>query len=72
MHASEDPPHNKLKDVDPILAALARMEQTRLREITAIITIAEAAEEFAEDTVQRIIGLSSDKKKLLQDIVSEV
>ena len=65
-------PPNKLKDVEPIVEALSTDPEQRLDEITSVIVVAEAADEFPQHIVQKIIELPADKRKLLMDVVSSL
>ena len=73
MRAGKAPPPNTLKDIDPILDALTPTKQNsekRLGEITSVIVVAEAADEFPQHIVQKIIELPEDKRQMLMKIVS--
>ncbi len=73
MRADQAPPPNKLKDIDPILDALTPSKQgseKRLGEITSVIIVAEAADEFPQHIVQKVIELPEDKRQMLKKIVS--
>ena len=75
MRARRDPPLNTLKDIDPIMDALTPDKESsdrRLDEITAVIVVAEAADEFPQHIVQKIIELPQDKRELLRNIVRGV
>ena len=73
MRAGKDLPLNKLKEIEPILAALTPTEEDcekRLGEITATIVVAEATDEFPQNIFQMIIELPDDKRQTLEKIVS--
>ena len=69
MRTKHTAPQNKLKDIDPIINALSDSRDIRLDEITAVIIVAEAADEFPQHIVQKIIDLPADKRRLLLDLV---
>lgn len=71
MRANRPVPKNKQKDIDPIINALSKDHETRLDEITAIIIVAEAADEFPQHIVQMIIDLPLDKRRILLGLVRE-
>ena len=72
MRSNQPIPRNVLKDVEPIIDALNKEDsETRLDEITSVIVVAEAADEFPQHIVQKIIELPDDKRKLLMDVVSD-
>lgn len=69
MRAKKTPPTNVLKDLDPIMAALSTEEDTRLNEITSVVVIAEAGDEFPKHILQKIFELSTKKKDVLKDVI---
>ena len=58
-----------MKDIEPIMDALSSDHDTKLDEITSVIIVAEAGDEFPQHIVQSIIELPPDKRKLLTDVV---
>ncbi len=64
-------PPNKLKDVDAILCALSSDHMTKLDEVTSVILVAEAGDEFPQHVVQKIINLPAEKRQLLMDVVGD-
>lgn len=56
--------------MDAILDALSKDKDKRIEEITSVIVITEAADEFPQHIVQKMVDLPNDKRKLLLDVVS--
>lgn len=69
MRSKSPIPQNKLNDIDPIIDSLSKEQDTRLDEITAVIVVAEAADEFPQHIVHQIIDLPLDKRQLLLSLV---
>jgi hypothetical protein len=55
--------------MQPILQAISGDICIKLDEITSLIIVAEAGDEFPQHLVQKIIGLPADKRKMLLDVV---
>ncbi len=69
MRAENPLPPNKLKGIDSIVAALSEGTDKKLDEVSAVIVVAEAADEFPQHIIQKIIALPAEKRKLLTDLV---
>lgn len=72
MRADKPAPPNKLLHMDPIMAALSEDKEKRLDEISSVVIIAEAADEFPQYITKKILDLAEDKKKILNELVSRL
>lgn len=63
-------PTNKPKDVDILLEALSEDDDMKRNECSALIVVAEAADEFPQHILRKIAELPAEKKRLLKDVVS--
>lgn len=70
MRGNKPLPQNVPKNVDPIIAALSEDTEKRLDEISSVIVVAEAGDDFPHFTVEKIIGLKADKRAMLKEVVS--
>ncbi len=70
MRSDKPAPSTKLSKIEPILAALSEDKARQLDEISSMVVVAEAGDDFPHYTVQKIIELSQDKKKILKNLVS--
>lgn len=70
LRANTPEPTDMPKGVEPILEALSKDEEVRLDEISAVIVVAEAADEFPQHILRKIIELEEDKRALLKKVVS--
>jgi len=71
LRADKPTPPNKLPNVEPILAALSEDKNSRLNEISSVIVVAEAGDDFPQHIVQKILELGQDKRGMLQRLVRE-
>ncbi len=69
MRAGEAPPPNKLSYVDPLLSALSEDREAKMDEVTSVVIVAEAADEFPKHIVQKIFDLAPDKRTTLKSVV---
>ena len=53
------------------MSALSKEKGCRLDEISSVIVVAEAGDDFPQHTVQKIVGLEKDKRGLLKELVSK-
>lgn len=72
MRANQTPPPNTLKDVEPLLATLSEGKEVRLNEISSVVIVAEAADEFPQHVLKKIFDLAPDKGKILTDLVGQL
>ena len=63
-------PPNKPKDVEPIIAALSEDSEKKLDEVSSVIVITEAGDDFPQHIMTKIIGLEADKRAKLKELVS--
>ena len=69
MRSKTPVPESEVEGIEPILGALSEEQDTRLDEITALILVAEAADEFPQHIVQMIIELPLEKRQDLLKLV---
>ena len=70
LRVGKPAPPNKLPKVEPLLDALSEDKERRLNEISSVIVVAEAGDDFPQHTVQGILNLPNEKRKLLKQLVS--
>ena len=71
LRAGKPAPPSKLSNVQPILDALSEDKNRRLNEISSVIVVAEAGDDFPQHIVQKIVELEQDKRETLQQLVRE-
>lgn len=69
IRAGKPPPPNKLLHIDPIMAALTEAKEKRLDEISSVVIVAEAADEFPQYILKKILDLATDKRNILNELV---
>ena len=69
MQQSIPLPPNKHKKMDAILAALSKVPEVKQNEISSLIIVSEAGQDFPHHVVDKIITLEVDKRILLLDVV---
>ena len=61
---------NTNKDIDPILSKLNAENKVKLDEVTSLIVVSEAMDEFPQFLVKKATELPDDKRQTLIDFVS--
>ena len=69
LRQSRPLPPNKNEEVDAIVAALSKDPEVKQNEISSVIVVAEAGDDFPQHIVDKIITLDEDKRALLLDVV---
>ena len=69
IRAGKPQPPNPPEKVDTILAALSEAKEKRLDEVSSVVIVAEAADEFPQHIMKKIFELAPEKRKILEDLV---
>ena len=62
-------PLNKHKEMESIIAALSEDSEKKLDEISSVIVITEAGDDFPQHIVTKIITLDADMRAKLMEVV---